>query len=189
MDSGGTGQWLSVEVGGDQGHGVKARWLTRLVQGAVDDLMRTDEPVTSDVLDGGQVSYADESGERVLRYTGHGSVLGGQVFHSPSDEMLRQQVNDVAAAFGLTVESIQTLHPLETALAVTMDVPAGPVDWTITDLEDAIEGSVPQVEGLYLELDSTSGEPLIQKSFAYRVPGGSMWFAPGQDDRFGVTHG
>jgi hypothetical protein len=189
-DSGETGRWLSVEIDSDQGDaGVKQRWLARLIQGAVDDLMRTNETTTSDVLDGAQLVDHDSSGKQVITYLGHGGVLGGQVFSSPSDDVLRQQVTDAADKFGLTVQSIQALHPLDTALVVTMDVPDGPVDWNISKLEEAIEGSPPNIEGLYLELDSPAGEPLVQKGFSFRTPGGDMWFAPGQDDRFGISHG
>lgn len=188
-DSGGTGPWLSVKIDSDQGDGVKQGWLAMLVQGAVDDLMRTDENSTREVLDGAQLVDHDGSGKQVITYLGHGDVVGGQLFHSPSDDLLRQQVTEAAEKFGLKVESIQMLHPLETAVVVTMEVPDGEVDWTISELDDAIEGSTPNIEGRYLELYSPSGELLVQDGFAFRTPGGISWFAPGQDDRFGFSHG
>ncbi len=203
-DSGDSGQWLSVAVDsndGDSNDGdsVKQEWLAQLLQGAVEDLMRTNQTTTSGVLDGAQLVDRNQSGKTVVTYLGHGGVVGGQVFESPSDEALRHQVQAAAEKYGLTVDSVEILHPLESALAVAMTVPDGPLHgWTLGSLEGAIEGGgpvrahtgvTPNVEGLYLELRSPTGRPLLKSSYAFRVPGGSAWTAPGQADRFGIQHG
>lgn len=74
-------------------------------------------------------------------------------------------------------------------MAVSLQVPDGQVDWTVTELEDAIYGRTPNVEGLYLELDSPSGKPLFEHGLDFRVAGGSGWAAPGQEERFGIVTG
>jgi len=194
-DRGGSGQWLTVTIDSEQAHAINQRWLAELMQGAVADLMRTDEATTSQVLNGARLVATDASGHRVVTPLGHGAVVGGQVFDSPSDDALRQQVAAAAEKYGLTVDSVQVLHPLDSALAVTMTVPDGPLDgWNLTSLQDAIEGkttptSAFNVEGLYLELHSPSGKPVVKSSFASRIPGGGGWSAPGQDERFDINRG
>lgn len=195
LSSGESGRWLTVTIDSDQGDGVKQVWLAQLMQGAVEDLMRTHEATTSQVLQGAKLVDRDESGHRVAIDLGHGAVVGGQVFGCPSDDALRQQVATAAEKYGLTVDSVQVLHPLDSALVVTMTVPDGPLNgWGLGRLQDAIEGgtapkSRPNVEGLYLELRSPSGTPIVKSSVAFRIPGGGGWYAPGEDERFGINHG
>jgi hypothetical protein len=195
LSSGQSGRWLTVTIDSEQGGGIKQVWLAQMVQGAVEDLMRTHEVTTSQVLQGARLVDRDESGHRVVTELGYGAVVGGQVFGCPSDDALRQQVAAAADRYGLTVDSVQVLHPLGSALVVRMTVPDGPLDgWSLVSLENAIEGSTapkshPNVEGLYLELRSPSGEPVVTSSYAFRIPGGGGWSAPGQDERFGINHG
>jgi len=189
------GHWLRVTIDSEQGDGIKQHWLAQLMQGAVDDLMHTDEATTSEVLDGAQLVDRDTAGKQVVTDLGHGGVVAGQVFESPSDDTLRQQVAAAAEKYGLRVDSVQVLHPLESALAVSMTVPHGPLDgWNLASLQHAIEGAVsprtePDIEGLYLELNAPSGRPLLESGYAYRIPGGGGWSAHGQDERFGINHG
>lgn len=195
LSSGESGQWLTVNIDSDQGDGIKQEWLAQLVQGAVEDLMRTHEATTSQVLQGAKLVDHDESGHRVVTDLGYGAVVGGQVFGCASDDALRQQVAAAAVKYGLTVDSVQVLHPLDSALVVTMTVPNGPLKgWGLGSLQNAIEGGTapkfhPDVEGLYLELRSPSGKPIVTSSYAFRIPGGGGWWAPGQDERFGINHG
>jgi hypothetical protein len=184
-----SGPWLNIRIDSNQGDSIRPVWLGQLVQGAVADEMRTDEATTSDVLDGAQVVDTDESGKSVTIPLGHGAVVGGQEFNSPSDALLTDRVQKVADKFGIKVSSVEVLHPLDSALAATFVVSDGKVDWTITQLTNAIEGSPSDIEGLYVELVSPSGDPLLQASRALRIPGGGLWFADGQDDRFGANHG
>ena len=50
LSSGEAGRWLTVTIDSDQSEGIKEQWLAQLVQGAVEDLMRTHGATTSQVL-------------------------------------------------------------------------------------------------------------------------------------------
>jgi hypothetical protein len=114
----------------------------------------------------------------------------GQLFGPPSDSTLAARIADVAWSHGLIVADLQILHPLESAVDVTFVVPDGAtIDWTIDELRTALVGKSPDVEGVLIELDDSRGQPLLQSGAAYRTGEGGIWFAPGQDGRFGVTHG
>jgi hypothetical protein len=113
----------------------------------------------------------------------------GQHFNSPSDADLRQRVATVAGKYGLGVGSIEVLHPLDSALAVTYTVPRGKPAWTFQELECALLGSPTDIEGIYLQLNSPGGRPLFRVANGERTTGGGGWFAPGQGDRFNFHHG
>lgn len=164
-------------------------WLTELVQGAVADLMRTDQGKTDQLIGGGVLVDADKSGAEVTTPVGGGWARGGQEFNSPSDAVLRDRVTSVAARFGLSVRSLAVLHPLDSALEVSFVVPDGKVDWTIDQLSGALQGSPQDIEGDYIELYGLSGQPLLRTGTTARVAGGGLWFADGQDLRFGAQHG
>ena len=182
--------WISVGVDSDAGDDVKAVWLGQLVQGAVADLMRSKEPTTADVIGGGQVEDRDSRGHDVTVPLGTGSVAAGQQFDSPSDELLLARAKELSGRFGLTLTSAQVIHPLDSAMLVTLTLPRDQaVSWTIDDLRTALTGAPSGIEGLFIEIDSPEGEPLLLAGTAYRVGGGGVWFAPGQDARFGVVHG
>jgi hypothetical protein len=181
---------VSVQVDSDQGDDLYAVWLGGLVQGAVADRMRDDEETTADVVRGGQVEDTDESGAPVTVRLGTGSVAGGQVFHSPSDDDLAARAAAAAREFGLERLSVQVMHPLESAISARFALPEeGELSWTIEDLRSAVAGSPLSVEGVFIEIVSPSGKSLLRTGTSYRTGEGGLSFAPGQDDRFGVVHG
>lgn len=180
--------WLSVQVDSDLADDVLPDWLALLTEGAVADLMHTDEATTHDVIGGTELVDTDKSGQQLATPLGYGAVVAGQDFRSPSDAELADRVSQVAAQFGLGVSSVQVLHPLDSALEVTLTVPEGDVNWTINQLQDSLQGDPRSIEGIYIELDSEAGDPLLRTSEAGRSGGGSLWFAPGQDERFGALH-
>lgn len=53
----------------------------------------------------------------------------------------------------------------------------------------ALVGATPDVEGVLIQLDNPAGKPLLISGVAYRTGEGGLWFAPGQDERFGALHG
>ena len=179
---------LRVRFKSNADHGVTEVWLGRLIEGAVGELVRTDQKTLAEVL-GAEVVTPTRSGDRVTTPLGMGYSPLGHRFHSPSDADLRQRTAEVADTYGLTVDSVDVLHPLDCALAVTFTVPSGAVSWTLYQLTDALLGSPIDVEGLSIQLNSPSGQPLLRVASGERAKGGGGWFAPGQDDRFGFQHG
>jgi hypothetical protein len=181
--------WVRVRIDSNAGDGIKEVWLGRLVEGASGELAHTsDQPTMADVL-GGEIVDKGPDGKTVHTPVGMGSGPTGQEFHSPSDQELRDRVDAAAAKFDLGVTSEEVLHPLDSALAVTFTVPAGPVSWNLYQLDQALSGSPADIEGLYVELDSEDGRPLFKSGNTERIKGGGGWFAPGQDERFGFQHG
>jgi hypothetical protein len=170
--------------------GVPDVWLADLAVGAVAERSHTDQAVASDVVSSATAVGPGKGGDTVTTNLGIGAVRLGQVFGSPSDSALTAHVADVAKRHGLTVADLQILHPLESALSVTFVVPDGAkIDWTIDALRTDLVGESPDVEGVYIELDDAHGQPVLQSGAAYRTGEGGLWFAPGQDARFGAVHG
>jgi hypothetical protein len=170
--------------------GVPDVWLADLAVGAVAERSHSDQAVANDLVSSATAVGPGKGGEPVTTYLGVGAVRLGQVFGSPSDSALTAQVADVAKTHGLTVAELQILHPLESALSVKFVVPDGAtIDWTIDQLRTDLVGGSPDVEGVFIELDDSHGQPLLQSGVAYRTGEGGLWFAPGQDARFGAVHG
>jgi hypothetical protein len=170
--------------------GVPDVWLADLAVGALAERSRTDQAVASDLVSSATAVGPGKGGNTVTTSLGIGAVRLGQVFGSPSDSALTAHVADVAKRHGLTVADLQILHPLESALSVKFVVPDGAkIDWTIDALRTDLVGASPDVEGLLIELDDAHGQPLLQSGAAYRTGEGGLWFAPGQDARFGAVHG
>jgi hypothetical protein len=165
-------------------------WLAGLAVGALGERMRTNQAVINDEIASATAVGPGSNGAQVTSNLGLGAVSLGQVFDSPSDAVLRSHVNAIAHRFGLKVSRLSILHPLESALRVTFVVPeSGAIDWTIDQLRVALVGASPDVEGILIELDNAAGQPLLLSGVAYRTGEGGLWFAPGQDARFGALHG
>jgi hypothetical protein len=170
--------------------GVPDVWLADLAVGAIAERSHSDQAVANDLVSSATAVGPGKGGEPVTTYLGVGAVRLGQVFGSPTDSALTAHVADVAKRHGLTVADLQILHPLESALSVTFVVPDGAtIDWTIDQLRTDLVGGSPDVEGVFIELDDAHGQPLLQSGVAYRTGEGGLWFAPGQDARFGAVHG
>jgi len=180
---------LRVRVDGDADHGVKEIWLGQLVEGAVGELVRTHGQETLSEVLGAEVVTRMRSGQLVTTPLGTGYSPLGHRFHSPSDSALRRRAADVADKYGLALDSVEVLHPLDSALAVTFTVPPGAVSWTLYQLTHDLQGSPIDVEGLSIQLTSPSGRPLLHVANGERAKGGGGWFAHGQDERFGFNHG
>jgi len=165
-------------------------WLADLAVGAVAERSHSDQAVANDLVSSATAVGPGQGGDTVTTYLGVGAVRLGQVFGAPSDSALTAHVADVAERHGLTVADLQILHPLESALRVKFVVPDGAtIDWTIDELRTDLVGASPDVEGVFIQLDDPHGQPLLQSGVAYRTGEGGLWFAPGQDARFGAVHG
>lgn len=165
-------------------------WLADLAVGAVCELVHSDQAVASDLVSNATATGPGANGDTVTTSLGVGAVELGEVFNSPSEATLETHVADVASNYGLTVSNLRILHPLESALSVTFTVPSNAkVDWTIDQLRTAVVGSSPDVEGVFIELVDSNGQTLLESGASYRTGEGGLWFAPGQDERFGALHG
>lgn len=174
----------------DQGYDVRAAWLGALVEGAVFDYERTTQPALTDVVSGAQVVEPGLDGASTQTIPlGVANVAGGQVFDAPTDSALAHRVVEAAQKFGLTVVTEQISHPRGTALDVTFSAPDTlKPTWTMMDLDAALTGSPMELEGSLIQIQTESGKPLLASAAAYRAGYGSLWFAPGQDVRFGAGH-
>ncbi len=179
---------IRVRLDSDEVRGVREVWLGELVLGAVGESIRTDQKNLAAGVAGQIVERTPNGHVHTIQLDGDGRV--GQHFDSPSDEDLRQRAATIADRYGLGVGSVEILHPLDSALAVTFTVPPGDVPWTIDELSQELDGSPTDVEGVFVELDSPTGRPLVRSAYRERLDGGGGWFASGQADRFGfVNHG
>lgn len=169
---------------------VRDVWLSDLALGAVAELMRSDQAVANDLISSATAVGPGEDGDSVTTHLGIGAVRLGQVFGSPSDSSIAANAAEVADRYGLEIADLVILHPLESALEITFVVPRdATVDWTIDQLRADLVGKSPNVEGIFIELDDPNGQPLLQSGAAYRTGSGGLWFASGQDERFGAVHG
>lgn len=180
---------LRIRVANNADHGIDEVWLAQLIEGAVGELVRTPDQETLAQVLGAEVVTRARTGHLATTPLGMGYSRLGHRFNSPSDADLRQRAADVADKYGLTLDSVDVLHPLDSALAVTFTVPPGPVSWTLDQLTNDLHGSPTDVEGLSVRLNSPSGEPLLHIANSERAKGGGGWFAAGQDQRFGFQHG
>lgn len=188
---------LVVQVRGD-GHEPTAEmelmWLAAISGGAVADLMRTDEVTTNQLVDRLTATEQLPSGRTKGLGGGMGAVAAGQVFEAqiaqPDDDEIIDHVNETLEGFGLSPTSVTVLHPLGPAIEVVAALPEdATVDWTLDELREAISGDPRAYEGLLIEIDSSTGSPLIIGTVAYRTTEGGLWFADGQDEVFGAVHG
>jgi hypothetical protein len=180
---------LRVRLNSNADHGVQEVWLGQLIEGAVGELIRTKNQKTLAEVLGAEVVAPTHRGHLVTTPLGMGYSPLGHRFNSPSDADLRHRAAEVADKYGLTVDTVQVLHPLESALAVTLTVPRGALSWTLYQLTNDLLGSPIDIEGLSIQLNAPSGRPLLRVANGERAKGGGGWFAPGQDDRFGFQHG
>ena len=168
---------------------VRDVWLSDLALGAVAELMRSDQSVANDLISRATAVGPGEDGAPVTTYLGIGAVRLGQIFGSPSDSSIAATAAEVANRYGLEVVDLVILHPLESAMKVTLLVPDDAlVDWTIDELRADLVGKSPNVEGILIELEDPDGQLLLQSGVAYRTGSGGLWFAAGQDERFGAVH-
>jgi hypothetical protein len=180
---------VSVSLSHNDDH-VRDVWLADVAVGAVSELLHSDQSVANDFISSATAVGMGEGGVPITTQLGVGAVRLGQLFGSPDDSILAARVAEVARRHGLEVGQTRILHPLETALDVTFTVPQGAtIDWTIDELRTELAGQSPDVEALLIELDDADGKPLLQAGVAYRTGEGGLWFAPGQDERFGALHG
>lgn len=171
--------------------GVFAPWLSSVAQGAIGELVHSNQAAINQVLGHSETIVVLPS--RTSTLDGNLGFVATDQHFSDSDlqdaEIIRR-TNAVLDSFGLTVLEVRVLRPLGADLVVRASIPDGEdPDWTIDELLDAIGSNPRTVEGLYLEIDSTEGLPLLVSGSAYRTGLGIYWFTDGQDVRFNALHG
>lgn len=181
---------LTVHVPATQQHDSRAAWQGELAAAAIGELVHTDQGDMAQVL-----SYR----LRGQMPDGEGQALGGgsggrlgTVFRSSgqSDEDIVDGVRSVLDEYGLTPVSVDVLHPIDPAVAVVATAPADlRPDWTTNDLVQDLGGDGRQdvLEGLFLELRSPTGGPLVRAWTVGRLREGGEWSRDAaQQDRFGI---
>jgi hypothetical protein len=192
--------WLEIEVSTESLSGpgeALVTWKAALAQGAVADLHRTTEASTNAVVGGSDIEVTLPSGRQVTLDGSAGFAAAGQTFDDdiadPSPAAIADRVREETAEFGLVDVSVEVLQPIGPAVLIHATMPANdseaPIDWTMDDLRNAISGTPAGFEGVYIEIASPNGAPVVASGVAYRTGVGVVWFAPGQDDRFGLVHG
>lgn len=180
---------LRVRLDSTRSRGVKEVWLGQLIEGAVAELARTPEQKTAPRVLATELVTRSATGQREITPIDTGYSPLGHGFDSPTDAELRLRAASVADRYGLGVTSVEVVHPLDSALAVTFTVPPGKPAWSFQELEHELLGSPIDIEGIYLQLNSPSGRPLFSIENGERVSGGAGWAAPGQAERFGLVNG
>jgi hypothetical protein len=170
-------------------------WNAAMIQGATAERMRSDEATLADVLGDASITLTLPNGQQMqLDPANMGSIAAGQQFGAagdqPGDEELAADAKAVLTRFGLTASRVEIRHPLGAALVVDASIADdAPIDWTIDGLRSALEGPAHNYEGLLISLTSPDGAPRLVSGVAYRTGLGGLWFAEGQDARFGAVHG
>jgi len=193
----GAAPWLEIRVDSStlaDGGGVPLLWAANLMRGAVADLTGTGQAATNQEVGGADVIWNGPNGASQDLPEGTGEIAAGQMFpaqsNGESDAAIVASADKVLADYGLSPVSAQVYRPLGPALSVVATIPDdADVDWTLDQLRVALIGDPPSMEGIYLEIDSAAGSPLVRTDVSYRTASGGVWFAPGQDTRFGIAHG
>jgi hypothetical protein len=180
-----TVQGSSLKVGGD----VAAAWEADLAQGAVADRLAQGYSDLSSVVSGSSIDFESSDGTVTPVTGGAGDVVTSQSFVGGSDESIISSVDSVLLKYSLTPTEVRVLHPLQPAVSVVATVkdPAQ-INGQFEEIWNAIEGSPMQYEGLYLEIDSADGSPIVCSSADYRNGSGRLWIDPKFDSDIGEGH-
>lgn len=166
-------------------------WEADLAQGATADRLAGGEPNLANVIVGSTILSGSADQTEVVG-GGVGDVEASQAFASraQSDAEIIEDVNRALAKYNLTPTEVQVLHPLDPAVAVRATVAdADNLGGDFDSIRAWVLGDPVRYEGLYLEIDSPNGGPLVVNSVAFRSGAGRLWIAPGYDDVVGANHG
>lgn len=166
--------------------------------------------VTSDAQAGIPGAYASVVGKGVGASTKAGTPLSADLSPSARGKRVTAALGAASGVKAVTVSS----DDQKSAISVQLSRNDGsvPQGWyaelavgaaaqlsatTQTSLDQLISSATaigPNADGVVTSTELTQftaedGTPLLQASAAYRTGTGSLWFAPGQDTRFGALHG
>jgi len=111
--------------------------------------------------------------------TNIGDIAYGQQFSDASDAAIRSSVERGAAAAGVSLKSITVLNGLNPAPRVVVAA-ANPAQYVSNaDMEEHTIFHDPRTyEGVYLEVDDSSGDPVLISWSSFRTGIGQTWIRP-----------
>jgi hypothetical protein len=193
-----SGQWWYATVSGPSaldGAALKMDWEAALAQGSIAEQISGDEVCDlAHVIRGSSVKLELPDGSTRFLGGGAGDISPDQLFadqaSNSTDEEIVQQVEDALGRYPLTTDGVDVLHPLGAAVAVVATVEqANDIKGQYEAIRSSVLGDPLRFEGLYLEIDTPDGEPLVRSGTSYRSGAGMVWFAPGMDEVLGIAHG
>ena len=164
------------------------RWQAFLAQGAVSARLTAAYPAQK--LIGSSVDLQVPDGSMVPNIDG--SIASNSAPFTKFSDATDSEINDAVTAllpkFGLRLKTLDVFRPLDAAVKITAVVEdESKLDYQVGPLLYALNQPVPY-EGVFLEIDSPTGEPLSIQLNAKRAGEGLNWFKPGQD-KYGSPHG
>ncbi|MFN2466650.1 MAG: hypothetical protein ABR521_00750 [Gaiellaceae bacterium] len=168
-----------IVAASDTGAGsVRPVWIANLLAGAFNDRLyqagfsRLSELSIDLLLPGGEL--VDAGG-------GLGYVVPGQQFALTAEGVLAAHIEQGLSELGLTAESISFIRPVQRAPIVVAETPA-PAAFVHAAMDLAtwrtIFGDYSDLEGFYLEVADTQGNPVLIQAESGRVGGGLGWVRP-----------
>jgi hypothetical protein len=179
------GRWLyfTVKAPGEGAALQRPVWEGNIVAGALKERLHA---LGDRGLFAVNTSVAVPSGE-ILRNVGggFGDVAFGQVFADGSPNALATDIRAAASGLGFKVDSVEVLHPLQSAPAVVLTTtdPKGFVS-SADQYISQIFGGVAKYEGEYLEVRDPSGDPVFVQASAFRTGVGQRWIRKDLDQRW-----
>jgi hypothetical protein len=168
--------YITVEAPADSPAAIRAIWEADLVSGVLRDGMHAN----GDRLYATRISLRLPDGTELPNVAGGlGEVSLNQQFDSPRTSDIPEEIGELAAAAGLTVESIEILHadqPAPAVVATTSDPNA--VADNLGAITNSIFGKPPKYEGYYLEIRNGRGEPIVIQAADFRTGAGHQWIHP-----------
>ena len=185
------GQWayFTVSAAAAGAPSVRGIWEANLVAGLLRDYIHATDH--DGELMSGTIDLRLPNGEVVPNASGAiGNVAFAQKFSATSEAAstanLRRRVSDA----GLTLRSLDILHPhgLAPALVVEVSDPAAFVKNSETILA-SLFAPVGAFEGFYFEADDANGAPVLAEAAAYRSGASQLWIRPDLDPRHATVTG
>jgi hypothetical protein len=115
-----------------------------------------------------------------------GHVAARQAYPPPqSDEEIETEVAEILAGRGLTPVEVRILHPLGPAPRIIASAPLDVLAGQVNDLLAELSGDRERYEGLYVELRTPEGIPLMCTGSSRRLFGGMLWIDPDVEELLG----
>lgn len=181
---------VTVNVPNDtNGAAVLGEWEAQLLVGAVADRATATGPTNRSIAMYNVISV-DASGKTIDNFGFPlNPILAGAQFASTelSDASIMETARAITTRHGWKLVSARVLHPLDPALAVVVQLPAGSsgdmVDkvgtWEkdMMRLGQTLPTGTCALEGMYAEVQDNTGRVLSRFGFGCRTPDSSSWYS------------